>query len=145
MLSTHELETDTFVPSEANQIPVTGGGPTGLALDARGGLLYVLTRFDNAISVVDVRGRHEIAHVPMFNPEPASVVKGRPFLYDATLTSSHGDSACASCHIFGDFDSLAWDLGDPGRHRRRRSRGRSRSISRWSRRSSAPARSTTIR
>jgi DNA-binding beta-propeller fold protein YncE len=113
VLSTHELETDTFVPSEANQIPVTGGGPTGLALDARGGLLYVLTRFDNAISVVDVRGRHEIAHLPMFNPEPASVVKGRPFLYDATLTSSHGDSACASCHIFGDFDSLAWDLGDP--------------------------------
>ena len=25
----------------------------------------------------------------------------------------NGDSACASCHIFGDFDSLAWDLGDP--------------------------------
>src|SRR5262249_59402690 len=20
---------------------------------------------------------------------------------------------CASCHIFGDFDSLAWDLGNP--------------------------------
>ncbi|HXJ19359.1 MAG TPA: hypothetical protein VMT03_03930 [Polyangia bacterium] len=113
VFSTHELETDTFVPSEADQIPVTGGGPTGLALDTHGGLLYVLTRFDNSISVVDTRSRHEVAHVPMFNPEPASVVKGRPFLYDATLTSGHGDSACASCHIFGDFDSLAWDLGDP--------------------------------
>src|SRR5262249_20306105 len=32
---------------------------------------------------------------------------------DATLTSSNGEAACASCHIFGDFDSLAWDLGDP--------------------------------
>src|SRR6185436_19976699 len=31
----------------------------------------------------------------------------------AAFASSHGDSACASCHIFGDFDSLAWDLGDP--------------------------------
>ncbi len=113
VFSTRELETDTFVPSEANQIPVTGGGPTGLALDAGGGLLYVLTRFDNSISVVDVRGRREVAHQAMFNPEPASVVKGRPFLYDAALTSGHGDSACASCHIFGDFDSLAWDLGDP--------------------------------
>ena len=51
--------------------------------------------------------RREIAHVAMFNPEPASVVAGRRFLYDASLTSSHGDSACASCHIFGDFDSLA--------------------------------------
>src|SRR5262249_55018752 len=34
------------------------------------------------------------------------------FLYDARL-SGHGDSACASCHVFGDFDGLAWDLGDP--------------------------------
>src|SRR4029077_7341665 len=102
-----------FVPSEANQIPVTGGGPTGLALGAHSGLLYVLTRFDDAISVVEVRRRRGVGHVAMFNPEPASVVKGRPFLYDATLTSSHGDSACASCHIFGDFDSLPWDRGDP--------------------------------
>ena len=49
----------------------------------------------------------------MHNPEPASVVRGRRFLYDATLSSSHGDSVCASCHVFGDFDSLAWDLGNP--------------------------------
>src|SRR5262249_44332366 len=28
-------------------------------------------------------------------------------------TSSHGDSACATCHVFGDFDGLTWDLGDP--------------------------------
>ncbi|MGH8490377.1 MAG: hypothetical protein ACREXS_16295, partial [Gammaproteobacteria bacterium] len=44
---------------------------------------------------------------------PKHIVEGRPFLYDASFTSSHGDSACASCHVFGDFDSLAWDLGDP--------------------------------
>src|SRR2546430_15826133 len=31
----------------------------------------------------------------------------------SAFTSSRGDSACASCHIFGDFDGLAWDLGDP--------------------------------
>ena len=47
----------------------------------------------------------------MFNPEPQSITKGRHFLYDAN--STHGTDACASCHIFGDFDSLAWDLGDP--------------------------------
>ena len=45
--------------------------------------------------------------------ETLRTYNGRPFLYDTSLTSSHGDSACASCHIFGDFDSLAWDLGDP--------------------------------
>jgi hypothetical protein len=49
----------------------------------------------------------------MYNPEPAHVVSGRRFLYDAAFSSSHGDSACASCHIFGDMDHLGWDLGNP--------------------------------
>ena len=40
-------------------------------------------------------------------PERAAVVNGRQFLYDANLSSSNGTSSCASCHIFGDFDSLA--------------------------------------
>lgn len=31
--NTAALEKDTFVPSVANQISVSGGGPTGLALD----------------------------------------------------------------------------------------------------------------
>ncbi|MGH7931013.1 MAG: hypothetical protein ACREQV_24845, partial [Candidatus Binatia bacterium] len=35
-------------------------------------------------------------------------------LYDAALTSGHGDLSCATCHVFGDLDGLAWDLGDPG-------------------------------
>src|SRR5262249_23732906 len=35
------------------------------------------------------------------------------FLYDAQISSGHGDVACASCHFFGNFDNLAWDLGDP--------------------------------
>jgi hypothetical protein len=49
----------------------------------------------------------------MPNPEPASVVQGRPMLYDATHNSGNGEAACASCHIFGDLDDLAWDLGNP--------------------------------
>jgi DNA-binding beta-propeller fold protein YncE len=110
---TADLEANTFTPSTADQVALSGGGPTGLVLAESSGKLYVLTRFDNAISTVDVATKQEIAHLSMYNPEPASVVTGRRFLYDASLTSSHGDSACASCHIFGDFDSLAWDLGNP--------------------------------
>ena len=113
VFNTAELTADTFHPDSATHIPVSSGGPTGLVLDEQRGRLYVLTRFDNSISVIDTATRAEIAHVPMFNPEPQTVVRGRRFLYDASFTSSHGDSACASCHVFGDFDSLAWDLGDP--------------------------------
>jgi hypothetical protein len=111
--STAALEADTFVPSTANQIPLTGGGPTGMVLDEARGRLYALTRFDNGISIVNMATQQETAHLLMHNPEPPSVVEGRRFLYDARYSSSHGDSSCASCHIFGDFDSLAWDLGNP--------------------------------
>lgn len=110
---TAELEDDMFYPDEVDQIPVSGGGPTGLALDETHDRLYVLTRFDNGISVIDTDTLEEVDHLTLHNPEPASLVAGRRFLYDAALTSSHGDQACSSCHIFGDKDDLAWDLGNP--------------------------------
>ena len=113
VFDTESLENNSFEPSTDSQINVTGGGPSGIVLDKNNKLIYALTRFDNSISIIDTVEKKEIAHVPMYNPEPESIVVGRPFLYDASFTSSHGDTACASCHVFGDFDSLAWDLGDP--------------------------------
>jgi YVTN family beta-propeller protein len=113
VFNTSALEANLFTPSAASHIGVSGGGPSGLVLDEARSRLYVLTRFDNAVSVIDTVGQLEIAHLPLHNPEPASVVDGRPFLYDAVTTSSNGEASCAACHIFGDFDSLAWDLGNP--------------------------------
>ncbi len=110
---TATLENDTFVPSTANQITVTGGGPTGLVLDTAGHRLYALTRFDDSISIIDTKQHAEVGHVAMHNPEPPTVTTGRRFLYDASFSSAHGDSACATCHVFGDDDSLAWNLGNP--------------------------------
>ena len=115
VLSTAALEDDSFDPTvaSASYISVTGGGPAGLVLDEARNRLYVHTRFDNGVSVVDLGAGAEIGHVALHNPEPAKVVAGRPVLYDALATSSNGEASCASCHVFGDLDSLAWDLGDP--------------------------------
>jgi len=114
VFNTAQLENDTFTPNAASHIVVTGGGPSGLVLDEANHHLYAMTRFDNGIAVVDTLGTPaEIDHQLLHNPEPASVVNGRPFLYDAYFTSSNGEASCSSCHIFGDFDSLAWDLGNP--------------------------------
>ncbi|MDH5392868.1 MAG: hypothetical protein OEY11_06735 [Gammaproteobacteria bacterium] len=110
---TKKLEDDSFYPSLHNQINISGGGASGLVLDEARKRLYVLTRFDNSISVIDTTSKKEIRHLAMYNPEPDSVTQGRPLLYNAAHTSSRGDSSCASCHIFGDMDQLAWDLGDP--------------------------------
>ncbi len=113
VFNTAQLEANTFTPNAASHITVSGGGPSGLVLDEARSRLYVFTRFDNALSVVNTATASEVAHLPVYNPEPASVKIGRPVLYDAQATSSNGEASCASCHIFGDFDSLAWDLGNP--------------------------------
>src|SRR5213594_237938 len=100
----------------AAQLPV-GAGPSGIVLDAARDRLYVMNRIDGTISIVanasNAATRAVTGTVPLrFDPSPPAARTGRIFLYDARR-SAHGDSACASCHIFGDFDGLAWDLGDP--------------------------------
>lgn len=96
-----------------DRIPV-GFGPGGLALDAAAGRLYVLHHLAATIATVDIAARTVIATTPLaYDPTPAVVRAGRPLFYDAARTSGHGDMACSSCHVFGDLDGLAWDLGDP--------------------------------
>lgn len=115
VFNTNELETDSFNPRKAssNYITVSGGGPSGLVLDEARGQMYVMTRFDNAVKVVNLSSHAEVAQAALPNPEPDAVIKGRPMLYDARRSSSNGEASCASCHIFGDMDALAWDLGNP--------------------------------
>ena len=105
------LEDDSFSPSAADHVAVTGGGPSGLVL--RADRLFVATRFDDGVSTIDTTTRTEVSHVRLHDPEPAAVVQGRRFLYDAVATSDNGEASCGACHVFGDLDGLAWDLGDP--------------------------------
>jgi YVTN family beta-propeller protein len=112
---TAAIEQNTFDPTTASSgyIPVSGGGPGGLALDQTHGRLYVTTRFDDGLSVIDLATGKETSHLVLQNPEPSRVTAGRRFLYDATVSSSNGEASCASCHMFGDDDHLVWDLGNP--------------------------------
>ncbi|MBC7958126.1 MAG: hypothetical protein H7Y33_19930, partial [Cytophagales bacterium] len=112
-ISTSQLEGNSFTPSSSNHVTLTGGLPTGVVLDPTRNLAFVTTRGDNGVSVINTSSFSEVGHVTMFNPEPAIVKAGRKFMYDASLTSSRGDSSCSGCHIFGDVDHIAWDLGNP--------------------------------
>src|SRR5262249_11512472 len=75
--------------------------------------LYVATRFNNGIAIVDTTSNTEIGAVEFFSPESASVIAGRRLFYDATRSSGNGESSCSSCHVFANWDALDWDLGDP--------------------------------
>ncbi|HEU4928337.1 MAG TPA: hypothetical protein VFU38_00795 [Candidatus Krumholzibacteria bacterium] len=90
-----------------------GEGPSGLALDEARNKLYVLNRFASSLSVVDLSTDASVEVSLGFDPSPSFVRDGRKFLYDGEISSAHGDASCASCHLFGDVDGLAWDLGDP--------------------------------
>src|SRR6185369_8159711 len=101
---TVKLENDTFDPNTSNgvtYVPLASGGPSGVVLDETHQCLYVLTRFDNSVSVVNTMTLAEEAALkrPLYNPEPATVTAGRSFLYDAAFTSSNGEASCSSCHI----------------------------------------------
>jgi DNA-binding beta-propeller fold protein YncE len=103
-----------FFASETVEV---GGGPTGVVLDEARDRLYVMNRFEQRVGIVTALGdrnaRAQTGSASLrFDPTPPEVRQGRRLLYDARHTSAHGDAACASCHIFGDLDSLAWDLGD---------------------------------
>lgn len=111
-IPTHQLDQNNYVADAGKQISVPGG-PTGLVLNADNSRIYVYSRFDNLISVIDVASQSIIKTVELYNPEPEYVSAGRPFLYDADLTSGNGTGSCGSCHVFGDFDALSWDLGNP--------------------------------
>lgn len=90
-----------------------GEGPTGIVLQEADNRGFVLNKFEGSISVVDLASAGEVTRVPFSDPTPAVVKKGRRFLYDTHLTSGLGQASCASCHVDGRTDRLAWDLGNP--------------------------------
>ena len=92
------------------------GGPAGIAVQDYRGRAYVYTRYGHQLHTLTTEFKFVINSIELFTPEPAAVIAGRPFLYDAQLSSGNGTASCGSCHIFGDFDQLAWDLGEPEGH-----------------------------
>ena len=100
-------------PSPPGIAPGEPRGPAGLALDAARHQLFALNRFTNSIAILDTDTETKIGEVALrFDPSPPEVRGGRRFLYDGNI-SAHGDLACASCHVGGNFDNIAWDLGNP--------------------------------
>jgi hypothetical protein len=89
-----------------------GDGPTGAVYDAANDRVYVLNKFEASISIVDA-GTLAESRLGFHDATPAAVKAGRPFLYDTHRTSGLGQASCASCHLDGRMDQLAWDLGDP--------------------------------
>lgn len=98
----------------ANQNPIeVGEGPIGLALAEATQRLYVWNHFEASLSVVNLDSLNELDRISVFSPVPETIRVGRKHFYSGHDTSGLGQTACASCHVDGRTDRLAWDLGDP--------------------------------
>jgi len=119
---TSQLSKDQFWDGEGTEFDAIkaseqhiaiAGGPVGLLLNESKQSLYVFTRFDNSLVHIDLKTRTELSRTAMPTLESADYMAGRFMLYDATRSSSNGESSCASCHVFADTDHLSWNLGNP--------------------------------
>src|SRR5262249_1516906 len=92
----------------------TVAGPTGIVVDDARHRLYVVGRFRNQLQTIQSDSLQSLQVTSVgFDPTPDAIVNGRKFLYRG-WPSGPGDQACAPCHLFGDSDFEAWDLGNPG-------------------------------
>jgi len=90
-----------------------GEGPSGIVMSPNGQFVYTLNRFEGSVSAVSTSAASEIARATFHDATPPLARAGRKFLFDTNLTSGLGHVSCATCHIDGRSDRLAWDLGDP--------------------------------
>ena len=115
-------------PLRRLEIPARNGspmaGPRGIAIKSSnsafnadpGARVYVLNHLDSSVTVIDPVAEKVIEQAGFsltHDPRPLYLTQGQRFLYDARL-SGNGMVSCASCHIDGRTDGLAWDLGNPG-------------------------------
>ncbi|MEM7248975.1 MAG: hypothetical protein AAF533_26855 [Acidobacteriota bacterium] len=116
--------TDDWLVESFDVVPEPSpmAGPRGLALQegesGQPDRLIILNRVSNSITVFNPNGP-TMPHLEwpwdLHDPTPDYVKEGREFLYSARL-SGNGFDSCASCHVDGRTDGLAWDLsgGLPG-------------------------------
>lgn len=79
----------------------TGAGPTDLVYDTEDSLAFVANRFDDSVSIVDVKGTRVIQTVSLGPKAPMSLSQtGEQLFHDARL-SVHNWYSCQSCHPGG--------------------------------------------
>jgi len=95
-----------------------GSGPRSCVVDATGETLYVFNRNDQSVARIDLTQLPTATPFAVTAPTPSAagwdpsnseILLGRHLFTDARNSASK-TSSCASCHVDGHTDALAWDL-----------------------------------
>jgi cytochrome c553 len=91
---------------------VDGAIPRGILLDSSETVAFVYCWGTNQIRTYRV-GNHAslVTYALSYDPAPASIRAGRALFYDASHSLSN-NASCATCHVEGRTDMLAWTLSD---------------------------------
>ena len=91
-----------------------GRNPRGLALSPDGSKLYVASRLDDAITVIDT-SKHAVANtISLGGPTELTAERRGERLFNSGRFAFHGAFGCANCHIDLTIDGLQWDLEPDG-------------------------------
>jgi YVTN family beta-propeller protein len=95
------------------RIPV-GRNPRGIVLSPDGKRLYVATRMDDNIVVIDTNAAKVVASISLGGPKAITPLRrGEQNFYNAGFAFQE-QFGCANCHLDATFDGLQWDLEPDG-------------------------------
>ena len=92
----------------------TGRNPRGLALSPDGSKLYVASRLDDAITVIDTKKRAIADTISLGGPTELTAERRGEHLFNSGRFAFHSAFGCANCHIDLTIDGLQWDLEPDG-------------------------------
>lgn len=95
------------------RIPI-GRNPRGIVLSPDGQRLYVATRMDDNIAVIDTKAAKIVSSIDLGGPKEITPLRrGEQNFYNASF-AFQGQFSCANCHLDATFDGLQWDLEPDG-------------------------------
>jgi YVTN family beta-propeller protein len=95
------------------RIPI-GRNPRGIVLSPDSKRLYVATRMDDNIAVIDTNAAKIVSSIDLGGPKEITPLRrGEQNFYNASF-AFQGQFGCANCHLDATFDGLQWDLEPDG-------------------------------
>jgi YVTN family beta-propeller protein len=95
------------------RIPV-GHNPRGVLLSPDGRRLYVASRLDDNLAVIDTATEKVISTIDLGGPKNVDALRRGERLFYTADFAFQGQFGCANCHLDATIDGLQWDLEPDG-------------------------------
>jgi YVTN family beta-propeller protein len=92
----------------------TGRNPRGIVLSPDGARLYVASRMDDKIIVIDTRTNKIASTIDLGGPKETTALRRGEQIFNSSRFAFQGQFSCANCHLDSTFDGLQWDLEPDG-------------------------------